>query len=79
MLDNNLVNQPRPPELNARMRRIDLLCKLAGPLFIALIDGASTTIAIWVTLGLNAVSLPFEYFAIAQVSQYVRKFNTATS
>merc|ERR1712093_66665 len=28
--------------LNAQMRRIDLLCKLLGPLFIALVDGAST-------------------------------------
>ena len=49
------------------MRRIDLFCKLAGPLFIALIDGASTKIAIFVTLGINIISLPVEYFAIAQV------------
>jgi len=53
--------------LNARMRRIDLFCKLAGPLFIALIDGASTKIAIFITLGINALSVPIEYFAIAQV------------
>ena len=55
-------------ELNASMRRIDLLCKLAGPLFIALIDGASTTIAIWIILALNAVSFLIEYLAIARVS-----------
>ena len=55
------------PVLNARMRRIDLLCKLVGPLFIALIDGASTKIAIFVTFGINALSVPIEYFAIAQV------------
>lgn len=55
------------PALNARMRRIDLFCKLAGPLFIALIDGASTKIAIFVTFGINALSVPIEYFAIAQV------------
>ena len=53
--------------LNARMRRIDLICKLAGPLFIALIDGASTKIAIFLTLGINVLSIPIEYFAIAQV------------
>lgn len=53
--------------LNARMRRIDLFCKLAGPLFIALIDGASTKLAILVALGINVLSLPTEYFAIAQV------------
>ena len=55
------------PALNARMRRIDLFCKLAGPLFIALIDGASTKIAILMTLGINVLSVPIEYFAIAQV------------
>ena len=53
--------------LNARMRRIDLVCKLAGPLFIALIDGASTKLAIFITIGINALSVPIEYFAIAQV------------
>jgi len=31
--------------LNARMRRIDLFCKLFGPLAISLIDGASTIVA----------------------------------
>ena len=53
--------------LNARIRRIDLLCKLISPLCIALIDGASTRIAIFVTIGINLLSLPIEYFAIAQV------------
>lgn len=70
MLVTMLANYYPFLELNARMRRIDLLCKLAGPLFIALIDGASTAIAIWVTLGLNSVSLPIEYFAIAQVCHF---------
>lgn len=55
--------------LNARMRRIDLLCKLLSPLCIALIDGASTKVAIFVTIGINSLSLPIEYFAIAQVFQ----------
>ncbi|KAL9038363.1 MAG: hypothetical protein Q9214_005307 [Letrouitia sp. 1 TL-2023] len=53
--------------LNARMRRIDLVCKLAGPLFIALINGASTRIAVFVLLSINASSLPVEYFTIAQL------------
>ena len=53
--------------LNARMRRIDLFCKLAGPLCIALIDGVSTKIAIFVALGTNTLSVPIEYLAIAQV------------
>jgi solute carrier family 40 (iron-regulated transporter), member 1 len=49
------------------MRRIDLLCKLTGPLAISLIDGFSTKLAIMVTLGLSMVSVGVEYFAIAQV------------
>ncbi|KAF8535620.1 Ferroporti-1 [Trichophaea hybrida] len=57
--------------LNAQMRRIDLFCKLFGPLAISLIDGISTTIAIWVTLGLNVVSVTVEYFAIAEVYKRV--------
>lgn len=53
--------------LNTRMRRIDLVCKLLGPLFIALIDGYSTKLAITVNLVMNIASVPLEYFSIAQV------------
>lgn len=53
--------------LNSQMRRIDLFCKLLGPLFIALIDGYSTQLAILVNLGMNIASVVVEYFAIAQV------------
>lgn len=53
--------------LNAQMRRIDLICKLFGPLAIALLDGFSTRIAILVNLGMNLASVVIEYFAIAQV------------
>ncbi|KAM5353404.1 hypothetical protein ACJ41O_000054 [Fusarium nematophilum] len=53
--------------LNAEMRRIDLLCKLFGPLFIALIDGYSSEVAILVNFGMNATSVVIEYFAIAKV------------
>lgn len=56
--------------LNARMRRIDLLCKLLGPLAIASVDVVSTTIALWVTLGMNLISILPEYICIAQVSHY---------
>ena len=51
------------------MRRIDLICKLIGPLFISLIDGMSTKAAILLNLGMNVASVAVEYFAIAQVSQ----------
>ena len=54
--------------LNSQMRRIDLICKLGGPLFIALVDGLSTQVAIFLTLGMNIVSIPIEYFTIGQVS-----------
>jgi Ferroportin1 (FPN1) len=53
--------------INAQMRRIDLMCKLMGPLFIALIDGISTEVAILVNLGMNVASVIVEYFAIAKV------------
>ena len=53
------------------MRRIDLFCKLIGPLLIALINGASTEIAIIVNFAMNAASVIIEYFAIAQVHEFV--------
>ncbi|KAL2673736.1 hypothetical protein Neosp_012179 [[Neocosmospora] mangrovei] len=53
--------------INAQMRRIDLLCKLLGPLFIALIDGYSSEVAIIVNFAMNAASAVVEYFAIARV------------
>ena len=54
-------------DMNAQMRRIDLFCKLIGPLAIALIDGLSPRIAVLVTLGLNSVSMAAEYGLIARV------------
>lgn len=53
--------------MNAKMRRIDMLCKLVAPLFIALLDGYSTQVAILVNLGMNIASISIEYFAIARV------------
>jgi solute carrier family 40 (iron-regulated transporter), member 1 len=49
------------------MRRIDLMCKLIGPLFIALIDGISTELAIIVNFAMNVASVVVEYFAIVRV------------
>lgn len=54
--------------MNAQMRRIDLACKLIGPLVIALVDGVSTKIAIMFNLGMNVGSVAFEYLLIAIVS-----------
>ena len=53
--------------LNSQMRRIDLFCKLVSPLVISLLDECATSIAIVVTLGANAISMPTEYILIAQV------------
>lgn len=53
------------------MRRIDLLCKLLGPLFIALLVGFSIKFAIWINLGMSLMSVIVEYFAIARVYQQV--------
>ncbi|EWY79956.1 hypothetical protein FOYG_16898 [Fusarium oxysporum NRRL 32931] len=53
--------------INAQMRRIDLLCKLLGPLFIALVDGYSSEVAIITNFAMNCASVVIEYFAIARV------------
>ncbi|RAO68985.1 uncharacterized protein BHQ10_004997 [Talaromyces amestolkiae] len=53
--------------MNARMRRIDLFCKLMGPLTISLVALGSTLIAIRVTLAMNVASVLVEYICIAQV------------
>ncbi|KAL9136262.1 MAG: hypothetical protein Q9175_002542, partial [Cornicularia normoerica] len=57
--------------LNSQMRRIDLVCKLVGPLAIALVDGYSTTTAIVAVLSMSASSVLIEYFAIAKVYHMV--------
>ncbi|KAK3331709.1 Ferroporti-1 [Cercophora scortea] len=57
--------------LNAQMRRIDLMCKLFGPLFIALIAGVSIEVAIVANFAMNVASVVVEYFAIEQVYQNV--------
>jgi hypothetical protein len=57
------------------MRRIDLMCKLIAPLFIALIDGISTELAIIVNFTMNVASVVVEYFAIARVCPASRFHN----
>lgn len=59
-------------EMNAQMRRIDLFCKLVGPLAIAVVAGFSTEVAILITLGMTCVSVGVEYIAIAKVYQSVQ-------
>jgi iron-regulated transporter 1 len=54
-------------DLNSVMRRIDLVCKLIAPVGIGLLDGHSTTLAIWIVFAQNAISVAVEYWAIAQV------------
>jgi iron-regulated transporter 1 len=44
-----------------------MVCKLIGPLFIALIDGFATEVAIIVNFSMNVASVVVEYFAIARV------------
>ncbi|PNY26977.1 Solute carrier family 40 member 1, partial [Tolypocladium capitatum] len=57
--------------VNARLRRIDLLCKLLGPLAISLVAMASTLMTIWTVLGMNVVSVSIEYVCIARVYKSV--------
>lgn len=54
-------------ELNSIMRRIDLICKLVAPVGIGLLDGYSTSVAIWVVFAQNAISVAVEYWAIKNV------------
>ncbi|KAJ5390382.1 uncharacterized protein N7496_001450 [Penicillium cataractarum] len=63
--------------MNAQMRRIDLICKLLGPLFIALIDGISTETAIIVNFGMNVSSVVVEYYSIAKVYDEVPELQEA--
>ena len=64
--------------MNARMRRIDLFCKLMGPLTVSLVAIASTEIAIWTTLGMNLASVIVEYVAIEQVYRRVSGLQRAS-
>ncbi|KAJ5558334.1 hypothetical protein N7535_008547 [Penicillium sp. DV-2018c] len=64
------INVPRQ-DLNASLRRIDLICKLLAPVFISLIDSLSTKYAIWTVLTLNTASILVEYKAIAEVYRAV--------
>lgn len=64
-------NEVARRKMNARMRRIDLFCKLMGPLTVSLVAIASTEIAIWTTLGMNMASVIVEYVAIEQVYRRV--------
>ncbi|CAK7236887.1 hypothetical protein SCUCBS95973_009761 [Sporothrix curviconia] len=57
--------------LSARMRRIDLFCKLVGPLAISLVAAASIRVALCTTLAMSAASVVVEYFCIAVVYRRV--------
>jgi iron-regulated transporter 1 len=61
------------------MRRIDLICKLLGPLAISSIAIVSTPIAIWTTVILNLVSILPEYFCIAKVHSLVPSLQQPSS
>lgn len=63
-------------DLNAVMRRIDLLAKLLAPVFVSVIDEYSTFTAILVVFAQNILSVTIEYFAIAQVYQAVTGLST---
>ncbi|KAK3368514.1 Ferroporti-1 [Podospora didyma] len=74
-------NEDARRTLNARMRRIDLLCKLLGPLAISTVAIASTLTAIWTTLAMNIVSVVVEYRCIAvyQMVPFLQRSPRASS
>lgn len=57
--------------MNAQMRRIDLFCKLVGPLAISLMESYSTRAAVLAAASMSATSVLIEYLAIARVYQAV--------
>jgi len=61
-------NEAARRTMNARMRRIDLFCKLLGPLAVALIATASVPAAVYATLGMNLASVFIEYICVERVS-----------
>jgi iron-regulated transporter 1 len=61
------------------MRRIDLLCKLIGPLVISLIDGYSTIFAVFITGGMTVISVVIEYWSIVRVYNRVPALQTPKS
>lgn len=64
-------DEARLATMNAQMRRIDLFCKLVGPLAVSLIDSYSTRAAVLATAALSATSVMVEYLAIARVYQAI--------
>lgn len=70
-------DESRLATMNAQMRRIDLFCKLVGPLAISFVDSYSTPLAILVTGAMSSVSVMIEYLAIARVYRAVPALQVA--
>ncbi|KAK9430537.1 Ferroporti-1 [Lipomyces doorenjongii] len=66
-------------QLNSIMRRIDLFCKMAGPLAISFLIGFTVLGSVWTLLILNIVSVFVEYFTIARVYRLVPALATRPS
>ncbi|GAB5590738.1 hypothetical protein Unana1_05638 [Umbelopsis nana] len=61
-------NSPLLTSLNATLRRIDLLCKMLAPLFVALLTSTTSTIvAVYFIAAWNVASLAIEYYCIFRV------------
>lgn len=54
-------------ELNARLRRLDLLSKLTSPFFVSLLDTLSTSLAIWTVMITNIVTVFVENRATRRI------------
>lgn len=73
------TDEARLAKMNAQMRRIDLFCKLAGPLAVSLVDSGSTRAAILTTAAMSTTSVFIEYLAIARVYHAVPALRVAKS
>ena len=67
------------PELNAKIRRIDLSCKLLAPFVVATIDQFSTVAAIITTMAMTMLSVVTEYLFIKRVYDMVPKLHKLSS
>jgi len=65
-----ILRVPSNVDMNAVMRRIDLFCKLAGPLFVSVLTIPSASFAAIFLAASNILSLPFEYSFILVVHKH---------
>lgn len=70
------VNNLRRQDLNASMRRVDLLAKLVAPLIISILDVYSRQLSLWVIIGMNIASIFLEFYVIDHIYTSAPEFGS---